>query len=66
MKQANLEMERIDGVKLHFHQDWEEMAKYNPLYRAYVEGERQRLGESHPLFRTQYLLEPLMGGGGFF
>ena len=66
VKQANLEMERTDGVKRHFHRNWEEVAKYNPLYRAYVEGERQRLGESHPLFRTQYLLEPLMGGGGFF
>ena len=46
MKQANLEMERTDGVKRHFHQNWEEVAKYNPLYRAYVEGERQRLGRA--------------------
>ncbi|MBF8266517.1 MAG: hypothetical protein HW388_25 [Dehalococcoidia bacterium] len=66
VKQANLEMERADGIKRHFHLDWEEVARYNPLYRAYVEGERQRLGESHPLFRTQYLLEPLHGGGGLF
>ena len=66
VKQANLELERIDGVKRVFHLAWEEVAKYNPMYRAYVEGERQRLGEGHPLFRTQYLLEPLHGGGGFF
>ena len=66
MKQANLDMERSDGVKRHFRQNWEEVAGYNPLYRTYVEGERRRLGESHPLFRTQYLLEPVSGGDGFF
>jgi hypothetical protein len=41
------------------------VAKYNPAYLGYVEGERQRLGESHPLFQTQYCLNPLHGGGGF-
>jgi hypothetical protein len=29
-----------------------------------VENERQRLGEEHPLFRTQYALLPVKGGGG--
>ena len=41
------------------------MAKYVPDYRAYVEGERERLGENHPLFMTQYRLLPVRGGGGF-
>ena len=40
------------------------MARHNPLYREYVEGERQRLGEDHPLFRSQYLLLPVLGEGG--
>ena len=66
VKQANLELERSDGVKRHFRQSWEEVAAHNPLYRDYVEGERRRLGEGHPLFRTQYMLEPLSGGGGLF
>ena len=66
VKQANLEAERSDGVRRHFRLDWQEVAKYNPQYEAYVEGERQRLGDSHPLFRTQYLLEPVNGGGGLF
>ena len=66
VKQANLEAERSDGVKRHFRLDWREVAKHNPQYEAYVEGERQRLGENHPLFRTQYLLEPVNGGGGLF
>jgi hypothetical protein len=64
-KQHNLEMERKDGIRRHFHFDWEEVAKYNPAYLSYVEGEKERLGENHPLFLTQYRLLPLHGGGGF-
>lgn len=65
VKQTNLELERQDGVKRHFRYDWEEIADYNPDYRAYVEAERERLGENHPLFLTQYRLLPIQGGGGF-
>ena len=65
MKQTNLELERKDGIKRHFRYDWQVIAKYNPNYLAYVEGERQRLGEDHPLFLTQYRLMPIQGGGGF-
>jgi hypothetical protein len=66
VKQTNLELERRDGVRRHFRYDWEEVAKYVPDYRAYVEGERERMGENHPLFLTQYRLLPVRGGGGFF
>jgi hypothetical protein len=65
VKQTNLELERRDGVKRHFRYDWEEVAKYNPDYLAYVQAERERLGENHPLFLTQYRLLPIQGGGGF-
>ncbi len=65
VKQTNLELERRDGIKRHFRYDWEEVAKYNPDYSAYVEAERERLGENHPLFLTQYRLLPIRGGGGF-
>jgi hypothetical protein len=65
VKQTNLELERRDGVKRHFRYDWEEVAKYNPDYLAYVQAERERLGENHPLFLTQYRLLPIHGGGGF-
>jgi len=65
VKQTNLELERRDGIKRHFRYDWQEIAKHNPDYLAYVEGERERLGENHPLFLTQYRLLPLRGGGGF-
>jgi hypothetical protein len=65
VKQTNLELERHDGVKRHFRYDWVEVAKYNPDYLAYVQAERERLGENHPLFLTQYRLLPIKGGGGF-
>ncbi|HEX77489.1 MAG TPA: hypothetical protein G4O03_03635 [Dehalococcoidia bacterium] len=65
VKQTNLELERRDGLRRHFQFDWQEVAKYNPDYLRFVEGERARLGESHPLFQTQYCLRPLSGGGGF-
>ena len=43
----------------HFRYDWQDVARHNPLYGAFVEAERQRLGEQHPLFRTQYALLPI-------
>jgi hypothetical protein len=65
VKQANLELERKDGIKRHFRYDWQEVGRYNPDYIKFVQAERQRLGEEHPLFRTQYALLPVTHGGGF-
>jgi len=65
VKQANLELERRDGIKRHFRYDWQEVGRYNPDYLRFVQAERQRLGEDHPLFRTQYALLPTTHGGGF-
>jgi hypothetical protein len=65
VKQTNLELEKKDGIKRHFRYDWQEVGKYNPDYLLNVEMERQRLGDNHPLFLTQYSLLPLHGGGGF-
>ncbi len=65
VKQTNLEMERKDGIRRHFRYDWQEVARCNSEYFAYVEAERKRLGENHPLFLTQYRLLPIHGGGGF-
>ena len=64
VKQTNLELEKKDRIKRHFRYDWQDVAKHNPQYRKYVAAERARLGEDHPLFRTQYLLMPIRGGGG--
>ena len=65
IKHTNLELEKKDGIKRHFRYDWQEVGKANPEYLKFVEAERERLGESHPLFRTQYALLPISGGGGF-
>ncbi|MBI4267060.1 MAG: hypothetical protein HY668_01665 [Chloroflexi bacterium] len=65
VKQTNLELQNRDGVKRHFRYDWQEVAEHNLDYLAYVEAERARLGEDHPLFLTQYRLLPIHGGGGF-
>lgn len=66
-KQAalNREREKGDGVRRHFQFDWQALAAISPAYAAFVEGERQRLGEGHPLFRTQYKLESLAQEAGF-
>ena len=47
------------AAKRHFRYDWQDVAQHNAPYGAFVEAERQRLGEEHPLFRTQYALLPL-------
>jgi len=66
MKARHLELERRDGIRRHFEFDWRVVAHFNPAYARFVEGERQRLGEDHPLFQSQYCLRPLPGGGRLF
>ncbi len=63
VKQSNLELEKRDGIRRHFRYDWHAVARQNPAYGDYVRSERERLGEDHPLFRTQYALLPIAGGG---
>jgi hypothetical protein len=64
-KQTNLELERKDGIRRHFRYDWQEVGQCNSDYLKFVEAERHRLGEEHPMFRTQYALLPVSHGGGF-
>ncbi|MDV2989672.1 MAG: hypothetical protein P3T54_05960 [Dehalogenimonas sp.] len=65
VKQTNLALEQRDGIKRHFHFDWQVVAACRPFYKAHVENELARLGENHPMFRTQYALLPVSSGGGF-
>ena len=65
-KQANIEAERRDGVRRHFEYDWEHVARHNPAYLEHVEKRRQELGESHPVFLTQYCLKTIAGAGRLF
>ena len=62
-KQAHLEAERRDGVRRHFEYDWQAVAACNPAYARFVEGERERLGATHPIFLTQYCLKLIASGG---
>jgi hypothetical protein len=64
--QRNLELQRKDGIQRHFEADWMEVASANPAYARFVESERERLGEKHPLFLTQYALKPIPGAGRLF
>lgn len=61
----NRELEKRDGVRRHFEYPWWVVAEYNPLYGKFVESERDRLGEDHPLFKTQFKLERIGGETGF-
>ncbi len=65
-KLHNLEAERRDSLRRHFESGWRVLAGMDESYRRFVEGERQRLGEEHPLFMTQYALRPLTGAGRLF
>ncbi len=65
-KAAHAAAERADGRQRHFRYDCERVAAYVPAYRRYIDAERARLGERHPLFRTQYLLEVLGDAGRLF
>lgn len=66
IKQQNLEQSALDSIQRHFRVPWEKVAECNPAYGSFVEAERLRLGEDHPLFRTQYRLEPLPASGRLF
>src|SRR5205823_5870135 len=62
---ANREAEAHDGIRRHFQVDWSEVARANPAYGQHVRAEIDRLGEHHPIVRTQYLLRTVAGGGRF-
>jgi len=62
----NRALEGEDGVRRHFAYDWTAGAAANPAYGAYVAAERARLGETHPLFQTQYALQAVAGTGRLF
>jgi hypothetical protein len=61
----NREAEAKDGIRRHFQVDWTAVAEANPAYARHVKAEIDRLGEHHPIVRTQYLLRTVAGGGRF-
>ena len=59
---ANLQRD----ASAHFEFPWTELAAISADYRAFVEGEIARLGEDHPIIKTQYRLETVEGAGRLF
>lgn len=53
----------MDFNPRHYEVSWREVARVVPAYGDYVRAERERLGERHPLFLTQYALRTVEGGG---
>jgi hypothetical protein len=56
---------RRDGVRRVFKFDWEMIARSNPRYKRFVEGEIRALGIDHPIVKTQYRLLDLSEEGTF-
>ncbi len=63
VKAETITHERATGEQRHFSATWREVARHVPAYGRYVESERRRLGERHPLFLSQYCLVPFDGEG---
>ena len=60
---AALADEVRDGRRRSFIVEWDVLGDISSQYRAFVLGERARLGARHPLFTTQYMMEQVAGGG---
>ncbi|HHX65913.1 MAG TPA: hypothetical protein GX702_13610 [Chloroflexi bacterium] len=58
--------EQRDGVRRVFVVPWQQVAAEVPVYGRYVRGEIERLGQSHPLIRTQYELQTIDAEAGMF
>lgn len=60
------ELQKALGRQLLFEVTWEEVAECNAAYRRAVTAERFRLGETHPIFQTQYCLIAIAALGRLF
>ena len=49
----------------HFEYDWHTVAKYNPNYLKYIEGEKRTLGEDSDEFQMSYCLKWILTRGMF-
>ncbi len=55
-----------DDPGAHFEFPWTVLAAINPAYGQFVRSEIRRLGEDHPIIKTQYRLETVDSAGRFF
>lgn len=59
-------LEAHDGHRRAFIVPWDRVADEVPAYGDYVQAEIARLGLTHPMIRTQYLLETIDDAAGMF
>lgn len=57
--------ENKTGRRNHFEYNWEVVVKYNEKYAKYIEGEKNRLGESSDEFQMAYNLKWILQRGMF-
>ena len=55
--------QKRDGIRRHFEVSVDQVTAANPLYGRHVQAEIERLGQSHPIIRTQYLMQTLAQAG---
>jgi hypothetical protein len=60
------EQEAQDGIQRVFVVPWERVAEEVPAYGQYVRKEMARLGEDHPIVKTQYKLQEISEAGHMF
>lgn len=65
-RRHNRRLEATTGQRRNFEAPWTVLARLSPAYAAFVQGEIDRLGEDHPVVRTQFFLEPVSAGGRLF
>jgi hypothetical protein len=53
------------GVQRHFEYNWKTVAKYNPDYGKYIEGEKEKFGEDSDEFRMAYMVQWILERGMF-
>ncbi len=63
---AQRRAELMDGRRRVFRVPWDMVAAEVPAYGEYVRAEMVRLGDNHPLIRTQYKLEEIDDASGLF
>lgn len=66
MKDENRALEKSDGIRRHYEYNWEAIAANNPRYQAFVEGQIAKMGEDHPIVKTQYRLLEIDAEGALF
>lgn len=62
----NKALEEQDGRQRNFIYPWQVLAESSANYRQFVEAERDRIGHSHPIFRTQYELQTIDSAATLF